>query len=128
MSLNNPKPGFNFASEFSVSGLPWVISDTATNVATQHKFDKIAKKIVIKNLEAAGTKLRVGFTDAGVNAVADNYYFVVDGGDTFEFEARIKEVYILRDAAADAEYSLYAELTTIDSNMMPSLSNWNGVG
>ena len=135
MSLNDPKPGFNYSTEFQIPGLPWVLSGSAGSTATCHAFDKVAKKITIKNHEAAGTILRVGFTQNGVDGVGGKYYFGVDGGDTFSFETRVKEVYLKRDGATDVKYSIFAELTTIGSNMMPVLTGsfngttyWNGVG
>jgi len=135
MGLKDPRIGFNSVTEFMGSGLPWVISGSATSTVTRHRFDKITKRITVKNHEAAGTKLRVGFTENGVNGVEGQFYFGVDGGDLFEFDARIKEVFILRDGATDVDYSLYAELTMIDSDMMPILTGslegsayWNGIG
>lgn len=135
MALKDPRVGFNSVTEFMGSGLPWVISGSASSTVIRHKFDKIAKQIKIKNHETSGTRLRVGFTENGVNGVEGQYYFGVDGGDLFEFDARIKEVFLLRDGANDVDYSLYAELTMIDSDMMPVLTGslngstyWNGIG
>lgn len=135
MSLNNPKSGFNSASEFQMSGLPWVVSGSASSSAVCHQFDKITKSITIKNHEPAGTILRVGFTQNGIDGVGGKYYFGVDGGDVFQVNVRVKEVFLKRDGASDVDYSLFAELTTIDSSMMPVLTGsingttyWNGVG
>ena len=133
--MNEPRIGYNSVTEFMGSGLPWVISGTAGSSATSYQFDKISKRIIIKNLESTGKHLRVGFTLNGINAVEANYFFIVDGGDTFEFDARIKEIYLKRDGSNDVSFSIYAELVGIDATMMPMLTGsiggttfWNGVG
>jgi hypothetical protein len=135
MGMKDPRVGFNSVTEFMGSGLPWVITSTATDVVTRHSFEKITKHVIIHNLAASGVYLRVGFTENGINGVGASYYYKVNGGQVFEFDARIKEVFILRDGATSAAYSLYAELTNIDSFMMPILTGslngspfWNGIG
>ena len=133
--MNEPRIGYNSVTEFMGSGLPWVISGTAVSSATSYRFDKVLKHMVIKNHESAGKYLRVGFTLNGVNGVEANYFFRVDGGDKFEFDARIKEIYLKRDGSDDISFSMYAELVGIDATMMPTLTGsiggtafWNGVG
>lgn len=132
---NNIGGGYNSASEFMISGLPWVISGTAGSTATKYEFDKITKHIIIKNHESGAKSLRVGFTLNGINGVGSNYYFVVDGGDTFEFDARVKEIYLKRDGSDNISFSMFVELVGINSIMMPQLTGsvggstfWNGVG
>ena len=135
MGLKDPRIGYNSVTEFVGSGLPWVISGTAGSTATKYAFDKITKHIIIKNHETGTKSLRVGFTLNGINGVGSNYYFVVDSGDTFEFDARVKEVYLKRDGSDDISFSMYAELVGIDAMMMPQLTGsvggstfWEGVG
>jgi hypothetical protein len=135
MGMNQPRIGYNSVTEFMGSGLPWVISGTAGTNAVSYKFDKIAKHIIIANHESAGKYLRVGFTLNGINGAEGNYFFRVDGGNTFEFDARIKEIYLKRDGSNDISFSMYAELVGIDAMMMPQLTGsvggtpfWNGVG
>ena len=135
MGTNQPKIGYNSVTEFMGSGLPWVISGTAGTTATSYKFDKITKHVIIANHESAGKYLRVGFTLNGIDGVGGNYFFRVDGGSTFEFDARVKEIYLKRDGANDISFSMYAELVGIDAMMMPVLTGsidgtafWNGVG
>ena len=133
--MKDPRVGFNSVTEFVGSGLPWVISSTATATVTKHSLDKITKHLKISNSAAAGVYLRVGFTENGINGVEANYYYKVNGGQALELDARIKEIFIKRDAATDADYSLYCELTNIDADMMPILTGslngstfWNGIG
>jgi len=135
MGLKDPRVGYNSVNEFMGSGLPWVISNTASSTVIKHSFDKITRHIKISNHAASGVYLRVGFTQNGIAGAGDAYYYKVNGGDSFEIDARIKDIYVVRDSATDAAYSLYAELTMIDSDMMPVLTGslggtafWNGVG
>ena len=135
MGLKDPRIGYNSVTEFVGSGLPWVISGTAGTNAESYKFDKITKHIIIANHESVGKHLRVGFTLNGINGAEENYFFRVDGGSTFEFDARIKEIYLKRDASHDISFSMYVELVGIDATMMPQLTGsvggstfWNGVG
>ena len=135
MGMNEPRIGYNSVTEFMGSGLPWVISGTAGTNAVSYKFDKIAKHIIIANHESAGKYLRVGFTLNGINGAEGNYFFRVNGGNTFEFDARIKEIYLKRDGGSDISFCMYAELVGIDASMMPILTGsidgttfWNGVG
>jgi len=135
MGLKDPRIGYNSVNEFMGSGLPWVITGTAAATVTKHSFDKVTKHLKISNSAAAGVYLRVGFTENGVNGVGANYYYKVNGGQTLELDARIKEIFIKRDDATDADYSLYCELTNIDADMMPILTGslngstfWNGIG
>lgn len=135
MGMNEPRIGYNSVTEFMGSGLPWVTSGTAGATATSYKFDKITKRVIITNHESGGKHLRVGFTLNGIDGVEGNYFFRVDGGNTFEFDARVKEIYLKRDGANDISFSMYAELVGIDATMMPILTGsidgttfWNGVG
>ena len=134
MGLKDPRIGFNSVTEFMGSGLPWVTSSYASSVVTQYKFSKLTKRLSVWNHDStAGKHIRVGFTENGVN---NGNYFLVDSGQTFEFDARLKEIFIRADDAMDTpQYSVYAELVGIDSDMMPRLTGsidgtifWEGVG
>ena len=134
-NMDNTRIGYNSVTEFMGSGLPWVITATAGAAVTKYSFDKITKHIKISNLAADGVYLRVGFTSNGVSGVGDNYYYKVNGGTTLELDARVKNIFLLRDAATNALYSIYAELVGIDASMMPILTGsidgttfWNGIG
>ena len=135
MGLGNPIGGFNSMTEFMGSGLPWVTSSIAAGTNVLHyEFPKITKKISVINHETSTSKhIRVGFTYNGVN---NGNYYMIDSGQLFEFEARIKDIYIRADDPADnPPFSLYAELTMINSSQMPILTGsidgtkmWDGVG
>jgi hypothetical protein len=136
MALNNVKPGFNNAAEFTASGLPWVLSGTVSNSVVKYSFPKVTKDIVIiNNNTTAAQRLRVGFTENGVNGVGNAYYILVNGGSNITLNVRVKELYLLRDGGSDISTSVCANLTTIDAMMMPILTGslggatyWEGVG
>ena len=135
MGLGNPKSGYNSMTEFMGSGLPWVTSSIATGGTTfQYSFPKIAKRIRVQNHEtSAGKHLRVGFTK---NGVENSNYFLVDGGKEFTFDVRVKEIFVRANSDLDSpQFSLFAELTMIDTVQMPVLTGsidgtvfWEGVG
>jgi hypothetical protein len=136
MALNNVKPGLNNAAEFTASGLPWVLSGTVSNSVVKYSFPKVTKDIVIINNNTTATqRLRVGFTENGVNGVGNAYYILINGGSNITLNVRVKELYLLRDGGNDISTSVCANLTTIDAMMMPVLTGslggttyWEGVG
>jgi hypothetical protein len=135
MGMKDPRIGYNSVTEFMGSGLPWVTSSIATGGTTlNYKFSKITKRLSVWNHETSTSKhIRVGFTK---NGVEKGNYLLIDSGQTFEFDARIKEIFIRADDPADnPPFSVYAELIAIDADMMPQLTGsvggitfWEGVG
>jgi len=138
MGLSNPRSGTNVPAEFTMSGLPWVVSGTTvSNTVTSYQLPKVTKNITFHNLSTTSNKfIRVGFTLNGVNGVGGNYYFSVNSGETVTLDARVKEVHVRGDTFTDTlNYSLYCSLTMIDSTMMPILTGsiggttmWEGIG
>lgn len=136
MGLKDPRIGYNSVTEFMGSGLPWVTSSIATGGTTfNYKFAKITKRLSVWNHEnSAGKHIRVGFTKNGIENTGN--YLRIDSGQAFEFDARVKEIFIRADDVADnPPFSIYAELIGIDSDMMPILTGsvngttfWEGVG
>jgi len=135
MGLGNPKAGFNSTSEFVCSGLPWTTSSIATGGTTfNYQFSKVAKSFYFHNHEsAAGKYIRVGFTK---NGVENANYFLVDAGQNFIFDARVKELFVRSHNSSDNPlFSLFVELTMIDASSMPFLTGsvdgvnfWEGIG
>lgn len=135
MGMDNPKIGFNSFSEFMGSGLPWVTSSIILHGATyKYTFSKIAKRVFVWNHNTgSNVHVRVGFTK---NGIENGNYFKIDGGSQFEFDSRIKEIYLRsNDSINDHPVSIFAELVAIDSSMMPVLTGsidgvtfWEGVG
>jgi hypothetical protein len=137
MSLNNTRSGLNNTAEFVTSALPWVITGitSGTDVIT-YNLPKVSKNIVLMNNASTGSYLRLGFTENGINAVEDKYYFNVDGGQSINLDVRVKTFFVRADSSGSLDFSIYAGLTTIDNIMMPTLTGslavqgdgWEGVG
>jgi hypothetical protein len=135
MGLQDPRIGFNSVTEFMGSGLPWVTSSIAVGGITyNYRFPKITKRLSVWNhATGPGQHLRVGFTKNGIEKAN---YFLVDAGQAFEFDTRVKEIFVRSDDAGDSPlHSVYAELVGIDADMMPQLTGsiggavfWEGVG
>ncbi len=135
MSLRDPRVGFNSVNEFMGSGLPWVTSSMASGTAVyQYDFAKLTKRVSVWNHSTgSSTHLRVGFTRNGVN---QGNHLKIDGGQVFEFDSRVKSIFIRVDDPLDTvSFSIFAELIGIDSEQMPLLTGsidgvtfWEGVG
>jgi len=133
MTLNNSDPGFNFVPAYTAPGLPWVSSGALTTATTRLDFPFVSRSIVIANNSAAGSLLRVGFTQPGINGTR---YFLLDGKQNITLDIRVKEIFLQGDSGA-INYALCANLSSIQARMMPDLSgsgnaassslNWNGV-
>ncbi len=136
MALYNPKSGFSNTSEFQASSLPWVVTGTTSGTTViKYSFPCVSKTITVNNLESTSKKLRIGFTENGINAVGGNYYFLIDSGSSVTLDARVTEFYVRSDSSNSISHSVYAGLTTIDKTMMPLLTGslngqvvWDGVG
>lgn len=129
---SHPVPGWNWGSEYQVSGIPFVTSSFAVDTNPRRiDFDFVTRDIVIDN---AGTdSLRVGFSNNGVNGTGGDNYFLVRANTTVRFEVRIKHLF-LRANSSTTTYSVLAGCTTIPAKQMPTLSgsmsgsiNWRGV-
>ena len=114
--LNNPRPGYNAAAEYMTSGIPHAVSGSATTSPTLIEFPYITRAITVANNSAAGTVLRIGFTQNGVNLTNS---FPLDGKQTIRFEVRVRDLWV-RANAGTVDYGVLAELTPIERmNMLP---------
>jgi hypothetical protein len=135
MGLKDPRIGYNSVTEFMGSGLPWVTSSVILpNTTFGYSFPKITKRVFVWNHNTGSNiHVRVGFTQNGVEKAN---YFKIDAGEQFEFDARVKDIYLRSDTAVDSHpVSIYAELVGIDADQMPILTGsingvpfWEGVG
>lgn len=114
--LNNPRPGFNAAPEYMISGIPHVLSGSATATPTNVEFPYVTRAITVTNNSAAGSVLRVGFTQNGVN-LTNNY--PLDGKQSVRLEVRVRDLWV-RAEAGTVNYGVCAELTPIERmHMLP---------
>jgi len=132
------KQGPNFAPAYQVSGTPYVTgSASSTELNTtpvKIVFPYVTRWIQIRNWSGSTGKLRVGFTEHGVNGTVTNNYYLLDesaGGkahslaDTDRWEIRCKEIYLRADNGSNPTgFNLVAGLTGIES--FPVLTGSNG--
>lgn len=131
MSLNWPKPNHNHASEYQVSGWPFVTSSAANEVAgtpISVQFPFVTSWVEIFNTDGAvGDTLRVGFTQNGVNSNPSANYLVLSGGQgTGKLELRCKEIWFLKHGANPTSFSVVAGLTNVDGSEFPAITGSNG--
>lgn len=121
MSQGNRGSGINFVPEYQASGLPWVLSGSATTSARALSFDHVSRAITVANNSAAGSYLLVGYSLNGVNG---SRCFPLNGGQTQRFEVRVKELW-LKGQNSTIDFGVHAELTTIPASQMLSLTGSN---
>lgn len=135
MPLENPEAGIGYAGEFQSSGLPWVISSTATVGNVQaYSLPKVSRAINVRNVatgSAANGYVAFGFT---LNGVQGSNRFLIPPNQSETFEVRVKEFYIT-GVSGSVDYSIFAALTTVPAKNMPILTGsitgsfvWEGVG
>lgn len=116
MTLNAARPGFNAAAEYTVSGIPHVLSGSATTTPTVIEFPFVTRAITVANNSTAGTVLEIGFTRNGVSLTNR---FPLDGKQVQRFEVRVRDLWLRAESAA-VNYGVLAELTTIERmNLLP---------
>ena len=128
MGLNNPRPGYSSAAEYSVPGLPWLTS-SILSVGETKKFDfeRVSKWVLIKN-NTYGTTANVGVT---LNGAKSTNYFTLIGGESVELDWRVARLFVSASVGLP-DVSIIAGLTMIDNTeILQSLTGsegWKGVG
>ena len=142
MSISYAKPHHGHASEYQVSGFPYVTSSQADEVGTStpvvHRFPYVTQWIKVINTDAAAT-LYVGFTENGVKAAeTGNRFALSKAGTAFDnpnsstdiLHVRCKELWFL--GADDAcGFTIVAGLTNVQREDFPTLTGsagFEGVG
>lgn len=133
MSLNWPKPNHNHASEYQVSGWPFVTSSATNEINTtpvKIDFPYVTSWVNVTNTEnTAAHTVRVGFTENGVSSAPDANYFVLIGGQsTGKIDLKCKRLWFLRHGSNAASISVIAGLTNVEATEFPTLTGSNGFG
>lgn len=120
MSIGNfYSVGIGNVGSYQVSGTPWL--KTFYNVAPttqQHVvFQKVAKKIKIKNLSPSG-QIKIGFASiASGNPVYLSHCITLTPNQEFTFNCKTKEIFIYAESAQQ-NFQVEATLTQIPANAM----------
>lgn len=142
MSMQYPKANHNHASEYQVSGIPYVTSSAANEVTTStpvvHRFPYVTQWVKVINTDASHT-LYVGFSENGVKAAeTGNRFALSKAGTAFDnpnsstdiIHVRCKELWFL-GGDNSASFTIVAGLTNCKSREFPSLTGsagFEGVG
>lgn len=133
MSLDNPRAGYNLATEYQSSALPWLTSSTAPAAGSPVRYDfpRVTRFITLINRDAITNTLSLGFTR---NGVIGNNKIIVPANTQVSLELRITSLYIQGESGTPA-YSLCVGLTNVGAIEMPQLTGslngtpmWDGVG
>ena len=130
--------GIGNVGSYQISGIPYATASFAVAAfgmpPSELEFPFVTKFVTITNTNTgSNVPLRFGFSALGVTGStnapggvdgSDNY-FVLDNGDSYTGEFRIKSLYLLSDTAeTQTSASVVAGLTGISSTQL-SL-NWTG--
>jgi hypothetical protein len=115
-----PSSGPNNTLEYMASGLPFVTTSVATATPFRIDFPYITSEIYIQVSGAAGSSIRVGFTENGVN---NNNYFAVENTESpVTMRIRCKTLWIRTNTGTAPSYSVLGALTQIPSTSFPVLT------
>ena len=115
--------GINNVGSYMVSGRPWVktYSSIGSGSTQSISFPKVTKSITVINQE--NVAIRVHFADdaTSANVFNNGHYVRFDSKeDSFTMNVRVKELYITPEAGSSG-FTVYAELTNIEPDLMYSL-------
>ena len=119
MPLDNPAPGPFSATEFMVSGLPWVSSSNVVNIGT-YNFPQVTRDIEVRN--GAGAAIKIAFTEAGFTT---QHFIPLAASTNWEADVRIKTLYISCSQGI-ADVTVFAALTGIQARFFPAVTGSNG--
>jgi len=145
VKFNFHRPGMGSVGQYQMSAVPYVSANipvpaliTLSSV-TSCSFDSVSRFVTIVN-EATGANkpLRVGFSFhgvAGLDSGSQNNYFVLDNGESYTGEWRVRQIYmtgaparnignVVETDRSDTTASVIAGLTGIESGNLPN--NWTG--
>ena len=131
------KPGLQNVGSYQASAIPYVTSSltvaaSGTTGPTSVSFPQISRFVTIKNTvdEASTTgSMRVGFSSQGTVASSSlghpNNYFILDPGESYTGEWRVRDIYLMGHAEHEASASIIAGLTPISTSSL-AFDNWSG--
>lgn len=118
MPIQNPSSGFGSVPEYQMSGIPWVLSGSVGTTPVEYDLPFVSRAITIANNSAATNFLCVGFTQNGVQLTNS---FLIDGGKSFRFELRVRDLWF-KGQNSTVNFCVLAELTGIQRKQMPYLT------
>ena len=128
--------GLGNVGSYQISGVPYATSSIAVaalgDTPTVVEFPYVTKFVTISNTNTgANVPLRFGFSRLGITGSAsgeggaEDYYFVLDNGDSYTGEFRVRDLHLLSDSiGVSGSAAIVAGLTTIERRELPT--NWSG--
>jgi len=132
---NNSK-GIGNVGSYQSSGIPYATSSIAVaalgDTPTVVEFPYVTKFVTISNTNTgANVPLRFGFSRLGITGSAsgeggaEDYYFVLDNGDSYTGEFRVTDLHLLTDTiGVSGSAAIIAGVTTIARTQLGH--NWSG--
>jgi hypothetical protein len=111
-------PGEKTASEYIVSGVPFVTGSTSNGTGVHEiTFPMLTQWILVSN--ESDTDMKIGFTSTGV--AANQYYTVQADTQTEKLDLRVKSIFV-KPGAGSKTYSVMAGLTGVTTGSVINLS------
>jgi hypothetical protein len=125
-------PGIGSVGSYQSSARPYLShSIDVPQAGTVIKVDlpNITRFVTILNAGTSGVDeatMRVGFSENGVNGTPNNNYFVLNNGESYSGDWKVRAIYFRVDTGAtnNATASIVAGLTGIDNDELTN--NWSG--
>ena len=127
------KTGLGNVGSYQASGRPFLSSSlhvTSSNDVLKISFPTVSRFVTIKNEGPAAqneVKIRVGFSQNGVNAVENTNYLLLDNQESFSADYRVTNICLRvhpTGGTTNATASVLAGLTSIAEQEL--FHNWSG--
>lgn len=122
------KAGIGAVGNYQVSGNPYITgsgpSGLASGIEDKIEFPFVAKSVMVMLDDTENDDIRVHFNATGSgNVINGNHYFTLSTNrDSITFNTKCKEIYISNAGSAASGYTVVAELTTIQTSEMYTLT------
>lgn len=122
------KAGIGAVGNYQVSGTPYITGSGADGLAAgaedKIEFPFVTKSVLVMLDDTGNDDIRVHFNSTGSgNVVNGNHYFTLSTNrDSITFNVKCKEIYISNPSASGSGYTVVAELTTIQTSEMYTLT------
>ena len=127
MALYSPRAsGLGNSAAYQVAGKPYMHTANAPNGSTTTiEFPTVTKEIVFVNNGATGENIKIAFSTAGLSSTQ---HFIVppviDAGLPITLDTKVTKIHITAAGPYTPSYSLYAGLTGVPIEDIPT--NWEG--
>jgi hypothetical protein len=117
------RPGLGNVGSFQVAGFPYITGSTLATGSVEQRivFPYVAKHINVQLLSAGDAKIYFVSASSPGNVIGGRHFWTLSGSSaSFEQDVKCKELYI--SSVAGATYQVYAEMTSISTQMMFALT------